>query len=91
MLAGADDLGAVVDVDEEAVERPDALLDARSRAVRHSVSVKTRGMMSKGISRSVVLALAVDGEGDADAPEQRLGLLLLQRDGLGRRVRAPTA
>ena len=62
----------------------DALLQALGRASSHSALGMTRGMVSNGIRRSAPGFVAVDGEGDADAVEQQVGLAALLGNALGR-------
>ena len=79
---GADDLGAMVDVVEEGVQRPGALLHAALQPAPLAFGEDPRHHV-EGDQPLGVAALAVDREGDADAAEQRLGLLLLLRDDFG--------
>ena len=79
----------MVDVVEEAVERLDPLLQALRQRAPIPAFGMTRGMMSNGIRRSAPALVAVDGEGDADAVEQQVGLAALLRDALGRRLGQP--
>ena len=81
--AGADDLGAMVDVPEEGVERPRPLLDPALEPPPLGLGEDPRHHV-EGDQPLGVAALAVDREGDADAAEQRLGLVLLLGEGLGR-------
>ena len=81
--AGAHDLGAVVDVVEEGVQRPRPLLHAALEPAPLGLGEDPRHHV-EGDQPLGVAALAVDREGDADAAEQRLGLLLLLREHLGR-------
>ena len=87
--AGAQHLALGVDVVEEEVERLDALLEAALAACPIPLAARMRGMMSNGISRSVAVGLAVDGEGDADAAEQKLGLAPAVLQHLGRDLPKP--
>jgi hypothetical protein len=86
--AGADDLAPRVDVVEKGVERAGALLDA---PVELAPFVGREGAREhvKGDQPVGVAALAVDGEGDADAAEQRLGLGLLETAQLARHLVRP--
>ena len=85
---GAHDLGAVVDVPEEGVERPRPLLHPALELAPLGLGEDPRHHV-EGNEPLGVAALAIDREGDADAAEQRLGLLLLLRKHLGRGVPDP--
>ena len=74
---GPQDLLAVVDVVEEGVERPHALLDAGAEPA----PLGRRDDARDDVERDQPLGrrlLAVDREGDAGAAEERLGLLRLR-------------
>ena len=73
-----DDLRPVVDVPEEGVQRPRPLLHAALQPAPLRLGEDPRHHVERDQPLGVA-ALAVDREGDADAPEQRLGLLLLLR------------
>ena len=87
--AGPDDLGAVVDVVEEGVERPRPLLHPALELAPLGLGEHPRHHV-EGDQPLGVAALAVDREGDADAPEQRLGLVLLLGEHLGRGAAPPS-
>ena len=74
--AGADDLLAVVDVVEKRVQRPHALLDAALEQPPFRGGDDARHEVEGDQPLERVLRI-VDGEGDAEPPEQALGLLLL--------------
>ncbi len=71
--AGAQDLGRPVDVGEEDVERPHPLLEAAGKALPLGAGQDARNDV-EGDDALFGLVLAVDGEGDADAAEEQLGL-----------------
>ena len=73
---GPHDLGAMVDVPEEGVQRPRPLLHPALEPAPLGLGEDPRHHV-EGDQPLGVAALAIDREGDADAPEQRLGLLLL--------------
>ena len=76
------DLLVVVDVVDEAVQRGRRAGAGPRSISRHSCAGIMRGIRSNGISRSVPCRLrpcAVDGEGDADAAEDQLGLFAARR------------
>ena len=85
---GAHDLGAVVDVVEERVQRPRPLLHPALELAPLRLG-EDAGHHVEGDQPLGVAALAVDGEGYADAAEQRLGLLLLLGQHLGRGLLHP--
>ena len=74
--AGPDDLLAVVDVVHEGVERAHALLDAGGEAAPFGRAQDARDDV-EGDEALGGRVVAVDGEGDAGAAEQRLGVLAL--------------
>ena len=74
--AGADDLLAMVDVVHEGVERAHALLDAGGEAAPLGGAQDARDDV-EGDEALGGRVVAVDGEGDAGAAEQRLGVLAL--------------
>ena len=74
--AGADDLLAVIDVVEEGIQRPDALLDAALEQPPFRRGDDARDEIERDQPLERILA-AIDGEGDAEPPEERLGLQLL--------------
>ena len=73
---GADDLLAVIDVVEEGVQRPHALLDAALKQPPFGGRDDARDEVEGDQPLERVLG-AVDGEGDAEPPEENLGFLLL--------------
>ncbi len=81
---GPHDLGAMVDVPEEGVQRPRPLLHAALQPAPLGFGEDPRHHV-EGNEPLGVAALAIDREGDADAPEQRLRLLLLQGEQFRRR------
>ena len=74
--AGADDLLAVIDVVHEGVERAHALLDAGGEPAPFGGAQDARDDVEGDEALGGGL-VAVDGEGDAGAAEQRLGLAAL--------------
>ena len=74
--AGLDDLLAMVDVVHEGVERAHALLDAgcEPAPLRRAQDARDDVEGDEPLGRRLV---AVDGEGDAGAAEQRLGVRAL--------------
>ena len=74
--AGPDDLLAVIDVVHEGVERAHALLDAGRQPAPFGGAQDARDDV-EGDEPLGGRLVAVDGEGDAGAAEQRLGLAAL--------------
>ena len=78
----------MVDVVQEAVERVDAL----PQALRQRVPFGLRDDARNGVEGNQPLGaglVAVDGEGDADAVEQQVGLAALLGHALDRRLGEP--
>ena len=71
--AGAQDFAPVIDILEEGVERERALADAPLQPAPLGRGEDPRDEV-EGDQPLRVPALAIDGEGDADPPEDRLGL-----------------
>ena len=78
----------MVDVVQEGVERAHALLEPLREAVPLAAAQHARDDV-EGDQPLGIAALGVDGEGDADAPEEQLGLAPAQLELALRRLREP--
>jgi hypothetical protein len=87
-LAGLQDLLLVVDVVQEPVQRRDALLQAALERIPFGARDDPRHDVER-YQPLVTLLVAVDGERDADAMKQQVGLAALLRDAPGRSLGEP--
>ena len=88
--ARAHDLGPAIDIAQKCVQRPRALLDAAFQAAPFGLFENARHHV-KGDQPVGIAPLAIDGEGDADAAEQGLGLGLLHLPEIRRHCFDPLA
>ena len=88
--AGAQDFTAAVDVGDEHVHRLDALLQSGPKELPFGGGKDARNDVERD-QPLLRIGMAVDREGDADAPEQELGLLAAVIEHSGRNFLEPAA